>query len=306
MKCLLDQEVSNMNRFELKKSTELKEDDIIPIVSDVMFKTMLGNESKKKYVSYFLSLVLEKDYKEIYDNIIFLKNELDKNKYNDTRKTVDLIVKIDGVIYNIEMNNNYQKTYIERNIEYITELYKSSRKMGEGYKYEYTYQININNFTFKDREKTSEVFMIRNEEKEVLTDKIKIMHLYLPKIKEKYYNKEKLSELEKLMLVFNLTNKNELNDIIGENKIMEEYKKEALDASHSEEVIGLYDKELEDEFLKRATYQEGIEKGIEQGIEQGENKKSIEIAKIMLDKNMDISLISEITKLSKEEIENCN
>ena len=69
------------------------------------------------------------------------------------------------MIYNIEMNNNYQKTYIERNIEYTTELYKSSRKMGEGYKYEYTYQININNFTFKDREKTSEVFMIRNEEK---------------------------------------------------------------------------------------------------------------------------------------------
>ena len=303
MKCLLEQEVSNKNKFELKKSTELKEDDIIPIVSDVMFKTMLGNESKKKYVSYFLSLVLEKDYKEIYDNIIFLKNELDKNKYNDSRKTVDLIVKIDGVIYNIEMNNNYQKTYIERNIEYITELYKSSRKIGEGYKYEYTYQININNFTFKDREKTSEVFMIRNEEGEVLTDKIKIMHLYLPKILNKYYNKEKLSELEKLMLVFNLTNKNELNDIIGENKIMEEYKKEALDASHSEEVIGLYDKELEDEFLKRATYQEGIEKGIEKGIEQGENKKSIEIAKALLKNNVDIDIIINSTGLSKEEIE---
>lgn len=299
MKCLLEQEVSNKNKFELKKSTELKEDDIIPIVSDVMFKTMLGNESKKKYVSYFLSLVLEKDYKEIYDNIIFLKNELDKNKYNDSRKTVDLIVKIDGVIYNIEMNNNYQKTYIERNIEYITELYKSSRKIGEGYKYEYTYQINIDNFTFKDREKTSEVFMIRNEDKEVLTDKIKIMHLYLPKILNKYYNKEKLSELEKLMLVFNLTNKNELNDIIGENKIMEEYKKEALDASHSEEVIGLYDKELEDEFLKRATYQEGIEKGIE----QGENKKSIEIAKALLKNNVDIDIIINSTGLSKEEIE---
>lgn len=303
MKCLLDQEVSNMNRFELKKSTELKEDDIIPIVSDVMFKTMLGNESKKKYVCYFLSLILEKDYKEIYDNITFVKNDIDNDNYHKPNKTVDLIVKIDGVIYNIEMNNNYQKTYIERNIEYITELYKSSRKIGEGYKYEYTYQININNFTFKDREKTSEVFMIRNEEGEVLTDKIKIMHLYLPKILNKYYNKEKLSELEKLMLVFNLTNKNELNDIIGENKIMEEYKKEALDASHSEEVIGLYDKELEDEFLKRATYQEGIEKGIEQGIEQGENKKSIEIAKALLQNNVDINIIINSTGLSKEKIE---
>ena len=140
------------------------------------------------------------------------------------------------------------------------------------------------------------------------------MHLYLPKIKEKYYNKEKLSELEKIILVFNLSNKNELDNIIGDNKIMKEYKKEALDASHDEEVIGLYDKELEDFYNRQAAYyeieekamKEGLEKGIKKGIEQDENKKSIEIAKIMLDKNMDISLISEITKLSKEEIENCN
>ena len=39
--------------------------------------------------------------------------------------------------------------------------------------------------------------MLGNEKGEILTNKIKIMHLYLPKIKEKYYNKEKLSELEK-------------------------------------------------------------------------------------------------------------
>ena len=156
--------------------------------------------------------------------------------------------------------------------------------------------------------------MLGNEKGEILTNKIKIMHLYLPKIKEKYYNKEKLSELEKIILVFNLSNKNELDNIIGDNKIMKEYKKEALDASHDEEVIGLYDKELEDFYNRQAAYyeieekamKEGLEKGIKKGIEQDENKKSIEIAKIMLDKNMDISLISEITKLSKEEIENCN
>lgn len=152
--------------------------------------------------------------------------------------------------------------------------------------------------------------MLRNEKGKILTNKIKIMHLYLPKIKEKYYNKEKLSELEKIILVFNLSNKNELDNIIGDNKIMKEYKKEALDASHDEEVIGLYDKELEDFYNRQAAYYEieekAIKKGIEQGIEQGKNKKSIEIAKIMLDKNMDISLISEITKFSKEEIENCN
>ena len=73
IKSLLDLEISKKGCYELKKPEELGKDDIIPIVRDVMFKTMLGNESKKKYVSYFLSLVLEKDYKEIYDNIIFLK-----------------------------------------------------------------------------------------------------------------------------------------------------------------------------------------------------------------------------------------
>ena len=315
IKSLLDLEISKKGCYELKKPEELGKDDIIPIVSDVMFKIMLGNESKKKYVCYFLSLILEKDYQEIYDNITFVKNDIDNDNYHKPNKIVDLIVKINGVIYNIEMNNNSERTYIERNIEYAMELYKSKRKRGDNkYKYSYVFQINIDNFTFKDRKKTSDMFMLRNEKGEILTNKIKIMHLYLPKIKEKYYNKEKLSELEKIILVFNLSNKNELDNIIGDNKIMKEYKKEALDASHDEEVIGLYDKELEDFYNRQAAYyeieekamKEGLEKGIKKGIEQGENKKSIEIAKIMLDKNMDISLISEITKLSKEEIENCN
>ena len=48
---------------------------------------------------------------------------------------------------------------------------------------------------------------------------------------------------------------------------------------------------------------QGIEQGLEQGIEQGEKKKQIEIAKNMLQKNMSINDIIEITGLTKEEIE---
>jgi len=54
--------------------------------------------------------------------------------------------------------------------------------------------------------------------------------------------------------------------------------------------------------------QDGIEKGMKNGIEkgiiQGENKREREIAKDMLKKNLDIDLISDITGLSKEEINN--
>ena len=49
--------------------------------------------------------------------------------------------------------------------------------------------------------------------------------------------------------------------------------------------------------------EKGIKEGIEQGIEQGENKKSIEIAKALLQNNVDINIIINSTGLSKEKIE---
>ena len=46
------------------------------------------------------------------------------------------------------------------------------------------------------------------------------------------------------------------------------------------------------------------ETGIKQGIEQGLQQRNIEIAKSMLNKNMKIEDIMDITGLSKEEINN--
>ena len=47
---------------------------------------------------------------------------------------------------------------------------------------------------------------------------------------------------------------------------------------------------------------QGIKQGVNQGINQGEIKKSKEIAKKLLEKDMSIEDISKITELSKEEI----
>jgi len=50
-------------------------------------------------------------------------------------------------------------------------------------------------------------------------------------------------------------------------------------------------------------YSGGLKEGIKEGIKEGEVKKQQEMVKKMLSKNLDINLISEITGLSKEEIE---
>jgi predicted transposase/invertase (TIGR01784 family) len=48
--------------------------------------------------------------------------------------------------------------------------------------------------------------------------------------------------------------------------------------------------------------EEGLKQGLEQGLEQGERNKQIEIAKSLKQQNIDISIISNCTKLSPEEI----
>lgn len=45
-------------------------------------------------------------------------------------------------------------------------------------------------------------------------------------------------------------------------------------------------------------------RGIEKGIEQGKKEEKFQIAKKMLEKKIDITVISEVTGLTKEEIEN--
>jgi len=288
----------------------------IPIVSDVMFYVMLNNEKRKKYAAYLISLALNTDYKKVLNSITFTKEKLDKENYYEKGKTVDLVCEVNNEIVNIEMNNYKDVTSLERNLSYLFDLYKSKNKMGKKYNFVKSIQININNFIFEGTKDSIETYgIIREDGKKWLTDKIIIINIYLPIIKEKCYNKEKLSEFEKLLLVFNETDNNMLNNLKEGNKIMEEYVKDATNASQDNEVIGLYDKELHDEMLKNTMIDNartdgvelgieiGIERGINIGIEHGNKQKQIEIAKNMLNKNMDITIISEITGLSTEEIE---
>ena len=48
--------------------------------------------------------------------------------------------------------------------------------------------------------------------------------------------------------------------------------------------------------------QDGREEGIEQGIEQGERQKAIQTAKRMLERQMDLQTVADITELSIEEV----
>ena len=68
-KAVLDKAMSEKDAYELKKRYKGYK---IPIVSDVMFRTMFYNESRKKYGCYLIASI----FNETYNEGLFFYNHL--------------------------------------------------------------------------------------------------------------------------------------------------------------------------------------------------------------------------------------
>lgn len=140
----------------------------------------------------------------------------------------------------------------------------------------------------------------------MLTDKLELRIIELGKAKEEYA-KNKTSQKAQWMMFINNPNEMEVQEIMKENKEIEEAVVEIREMSEDEKlerIAFLRQKAIMDE---KAIYAAGLDKGEmrgkEAGIKEGEKKKQLEVAKKMKTKNMDINTIIEITELTKEEIE---
>ena len=136
----------------------------------------------------------------------------------------------------------------------------------------------------------------------ILTPVEKIVILELPKFK-KYKNKTHNQELKNWVeFIINPEKKmqGESKEIEKARRVLEEMSQEKNERYLAE----LRQKYIMDQkAIEDAGYDKGYDSGYNSGTLEGEKKKSIEIAKKMKEENMDISTISKITGLTKEEIE---
>lgn len=144
----------------------------------------------------------------------------------------------------------------------------------------------------------------------MLTDKLELRIIDLNKAKEEY-QKDKTNKKAQWMMFINNPNEVEVQEIMKENKEIEEAVVEIVEMSEDEKLerlAFLREKAIMDE---KAIYAAGLDKGeirgkelgIELGRKEGIKENQIEVAKKMKEKNIDIDIIEEITKLTKEEIE---
>lgn len=74
----------------------------------------------------------------------------------------------------------------------------------------------------------------------------------------------------------------EVETIGRRDVIMEEYVKESVEASNIEDILGVYDKELDDRRIRNVEEDEYLEKGKQEGLQEGIEQINIEFAKNML------------------------
>ena len=278
--------------------------EIAKVTYDSIFKKVFSSKENRKIISYLISNITKIDYSYIYENFIYANTELLKKKYNDKGKVTDLLIYLKEEIINIEMNKYVSKgTRIKNNV-YHHSLSASSIKKGEKYnKAKKVIQINIDGKGSKIKKLIHESKMRDKEGIHVTDNNYITYHVNLEIALKKWYNKEKLTRLEKILVMMQLNDKEKLKEIAKGDEMLMVFGK-SIDEANEE--IGVYDKEAADEFVRQIDIadaeEKGTKRGVKQGLKMGIAQKAKEIAKNMLKKNMPLEDISELTGLNQKEI----
>ena len=273
----------------------MKEKVWINGTSDIMFKTLLRNN--RSYLSYIVSKITGIEESIIYNSLKYSPVEFKIENKNEKKKISDLIIEIDMHIINLEMNKKMNESIKNRNTPYIDKINIEQYKDKKDYKNsKKVIQINFNEQKYEGEKIVYKFKMMEEELKLAYEDNKEIYVVDLEKIKNKCYNRLEMNEFEKALSLLVSRNKEEAKELSRGNDMLEEVFNNMEELNMNKVFLGMYDEEEENKKMMNSMKLEGLEEGIGQ--------RNIEIAKNMINKNIDINIISEVTGLTIEEIEN--
>jgi len=311
----------NIINEEILKDLEV---NIVDLKLDSAFKKVFSDESNKYYLAYLINYCTGMDLDYVEKHLKYKNNFVSGNNLSKKIGDTDILVEVEEKVINIEMNKAVGETLIRKNKDYVSFLRSENiEKIKNGKsKRKFIIQINVSATSrFKGKENERLVYEIELREKnlnipDVYNSEI-IYDINLEYLKNNLYNKKKITEKEKNLLLFIERNKNELDKLFGGDRRMKNilsniksigYLKDKMFAFEydREAFRKQVEKEAREDAIKEAV-EEAVEKAkkdaIEQGIEQGIEQEKFEIAKELLKLNIPVEQIMKSTKLNLEEIE---
>ncbi len=273
--------------------------------NDRAFKEVFLNPNNSDLLKALLEFIL----KIKIDKLEIKKTELLSGNVNVKDKRVDAIVHTGNKKIEIEINSQNKDYLHTRSTAYICNIYQSNASVGDTYN-EDTDIIQVNlTWGLGRNNDEMKIYKIMNEKGELYVKNFIIYEINMDYYDKIWYSKNE-EEIKKnqYMIMLDL-DKKELENM-PKDKIVDKYITNVTIVNDDPEFQKYMSEEEDKRKIQNSLLSEAKEEGISQGytsgindgISKGENKKSIEIAKNMLKKNMSIEDISDITGLSIEEI----
>ena len=121
---------------------------------------------------------------------------------------------------------------------------------------------------------------------------------------EFWYNKDEKEINEYIEYIMLDLGEKDLKNVSKGNGVVKKYMEELVKVNEDADFLNFISVEKDNMMIENSIRDEATKKGLEQGLERGTEQSKNEIAKNMLKENMDISLISKLTGLSNEQINN--
>lgn len=268
---------------------ELRKKEVIPGTFDAVFKAVLTEE--KEVLAEIIELVIGIPKEEVMKNGVIINSEYVRENIIETDKKSDLLISIGDNVINLEMDRRYYSGSNKKNNKYI-------HKIVNHYNPKNTVQICFTSYKegeeLKGKKKSIRKYMFQDSDGNVEDYGLEKYKIDLEYIENKYYNNDELTRREKIFLMFKESNREKLKEISKGDKIMDKIYKRLDKLSEDEALSLLYDEKEREEEKKQAEIEYAEEHGLNKGIKQ--------TAKNMLERNMNIDVVAEITGLSLEEV----
>ena len=284
----------------MKEDYLLKENEVFQVRSDRLFHDLF-NGHEMNTIEWTVMQILNKSYEEIHGRVTVGDSRLTNMSRNDKQKFVDLIVDFDDKRIIIELNNNYDGSFL-RNTLYAMNIINNSYIDSGGY-YEDKIQgilINLNWYKSKKRANYGRKEMIYeypsdSKESDYL---LKIININLDFYARKCYTE--FVGVDKLSKLLTFEKKDELKEFTEKEKMLNEYydKMERL-TKDKEYCKMVWDSRIDEKLRNIDAYNGGKEDGIEQGIKQTQEQMILEFYK----NNVSIDIIAKSSGLTVSEVE---
>ena len=211
--------LNDITKLEKLRDDLVANGKVIPANFDPVFKIVMLD--CPNYLAFLVSSFTNIPKESIKGRIRVQNSEHKLSNAKERKKTSDLIIRVDKMLANFEMNNRYFDGLFIRNEAYLGKIEGESLNVSEDYSNMNSFlQVNFNNFShFKAKSPILKFYYADMKNRIIETGKVKKYHISLPKLRKKYYNGDKLTKLEKALLILSIDKIKDLDEISKDNYI---------------------------------------------------------------------------------------